>query len=137
MATKESKSISTLLMQIALGCLLIISGIWGLQGGGDEAVKAIRHVFDSNIEDVLCIVFSIIELVAGVFLIIRLFVPLGTNLDAILLLIIMIVWIVAIVLMDFIGSSGILHNGAKHFLNWLYSFAYHLLVLAAIIRIKY
>ncbi len=137
MATKESKSISTLLMQIALGCLLIISGIWGLQGGGDEAVKAIRHVFDSNIEDVLCIVFSIIELVAGVFLIIRLFVPLGTNLDAILLLIIMIVWIVAIVLMDFLGKSGIFNNGAKHFLTWLYNFAYHLLVLAAIIRIKY
>ncbi len=137
MATKETKSISTLLMQIALGCLLIISGIWGLQGGGDEAVKAIRHIFDKNIEDILCVVFSVIELIAGVFLILRLFVPLGTNIDAVLLLIIMVVWIVAIVLMDFLGSNGILNGGAKHFLTWLYNFAYHLLVLAAIIRIKY
>lgn len=137
MATKETRSISTLLMQIALGCLLIISGIWGLQGGGDEAVKAIRHIFAGNVRDIMSVVFSVIELIAGVFLLLRLFVSMGTGLDTVLMLIIMIMWVVAIVLMDILGSGGILNGGAKHFLNWLYSFSYHLLVLAAIIRIKY
>lgn len=137
MATKETRTISSLLMQIALGCLLLVSGIWGLQGGGDEAVKAIRHIFGRDIRDIMAIVFSVIELIAGVFLLVRLFVPMGAGLDTVFMLIIMIVWIIAIVLMDFFGSSGILHGGAKHFLNWLYGFAYHLLVLAAIIRIKY
>lgn len=137
MATRESRSISYLLMQIALGCLLLISGIWGLQGGGDAAVAAIRHVFGKNFRDIMVIVFSIIELVAGIFLILRLFVPVGTAIDTILMFIILIMWIIAIVLMDFLGSSGILNGGAKHFLTWLYNFAYHLLVLAAIIRIRW
>lgn len=132
-----AKSISTLLMQIALGCLLLISGIWGLQGGGDEAVKSIRHLFNGSAGDIFAVVFSIIELIAGFFLILSLFVPLLASLNTIFLFIVMIVWIVAIVLMDFLGNSGIFNGGAKHFLTWLYNFAYHLLVLAAIIRIKY
>ena len=122
---------------MALGCLLLISGIWGLQGKGDEAVRAIRHIFSGDLKDVMAIVFSVIELIAGVFLLLRLFIPMGTNLDTVLLLIIMAVWIVAIVLMDFLGSNGILNGGVKNFLTWLYDFAYPLLVLAAIIRIKY
>ena len=125
-------------MQIALGCLFIVSGIWTLQGGrGDEAAIAIRSIFEGNVEDIVLIIFAIIELIAGVFLILRVFVPLATSLDTLLMLIIMITWIVAIVFIDFIGSSGILNGGAGNFLSWLYHFANHLLVLAAIIRIKY
>lgn len=137
MATRESRTISYVLMQIALGCLLLISGIWGLQGGGDAAVAAIRHVFGKNFRDIMVIVFSIVELVAGIFLLLRLIVPVGTAIDTILMFIILIMWIIAIVLMDFLGSGGILNGGAKHFLTWLYNFAYHLLVLAAIIRIRW
>lgn len=135
---KNQRSVSSILMQIALGCLFIVSGIWILQGGrGDEAAIAIRSIFDGNVENIVCIIFAVIELVAGVFLIMRLFVPLATSLDTLLMFIIMVTWIVAIVLIDFLGNGGILNGGAKNFLNWLYHFAYHLLVLGAIIRVKY
>ena len=54
----------------------------------------------------------------------------------VLMFIIMIVWIIAIVLIDFVGRGGILNGGARDFLSWLYDFSYHLIVLGAIIYLK-
>lgn len=134
---KEQRTIGTLLLQIALGILFVVGGIWTLQNGnGDEIAGAIRSIFDGNAEKIMTIVFGIIEIIAGVFLLLRLFVFLGTNLDRLLMLIIMICWIACIVMTDFLGNHGILTNPGSNFLKWLYQFASHLIILGAIVKVR-
>ena len=137
MGEVSSFSLGRLLLHIAVGVMLAVGGIWGLQGGGDAAIDAIRNIFNGDVAKILVIVFSVIEILAGIFLLLELFIGerFGT-LDTILMLIVMIVWIVAIVLSDFLGSNGILNGGANHFLRWLYSFAQHLIILGAMVCIK-
>lgn len=134
---KNSRTVGTFILQIALALLFIISGIWILQGGkGDEISKAIYSIFSNDVSKVLCIIFGVIEIIAGVFLVLRLFVSLNTGLDTILMVVIMICWIVAIVMIDFLGSNGLLKNLDKNFLAHLAPLANHLLVLGAIIKVK-
>ena len=132
-------SIGRLLLQIAVGAMLTVAGIWALQGGGDEGISAIRHLIDAkDVENILCIVFGIIELVAGIFLILELLIgdKFG-SFDNLLMIIIMIVWIVAIVLIDFLGSGSLFNHGSHwNFLKWLYNFAYHLIVLGALLVLQ-
>ena len=134
---KTKKSIGTLVLQIALGLLFIVGGIWTLQGGnGDEMAAAIDQIFDGDIANILSIVFGIIEIVAGIFLLLRLFVTFSTKLDSLLLLIIMIVWIVFIVLVDFLGKGSLFNNFNRGFLPWINRFARHLIVLGAILKVR-
>ena len=132
-------SLGRLLLQIAVGAMLTVAGIWALQGGGDAGVAAIRSLIENrNVESILCIVFGIIELIAGIFLILSLFIgdKFG-DLGKILMIIIMIVWIIAIVLIDFLGSGSLLkHSSHWNFLRWHYDFAYHLVVLGAIVVLQ-
>ncbi len=135
METKR-RTLGTIILQIALGLLFIVGGIWSLQTGkGDEIAKAIRDLFNGDTAKIICIIFAVIELVAGVFLLLRLFVPIATNLDNVLMLIIMICWIVCIVLTDFMGSKG-LFNNFDNILTVLNQFARHLVILGAIITVR-
>lgn len=134
---RKSKTIGTFVLQIALSLFFIVGGIWTLQGNrGDEVASAIHSIFENNAADITCIIFGIIEIIAGVFLFLRLFVSLNTNLDTFLIIIIMICWIVAIVIIDFIGKNGIANNLDKNFLAFINRFAKHLLILGAIIKVK-
>ena len=48
-----------------------------------------------------------------------------------------IVAIIAIVLIDFLGSGSLFNHGSRwSFLNWLYNFAYHLIVLGALVMLQ-
>lgn len=133
----KNRSAGTIILQIALGLLFIVSGIWTLQGGkGDEIVSAFYSIFSRDIAHICCVVFGIIELVAGFFLLLRLFVTMNTNLDTVLVYIIMICWIAAIVIIDFIGKNGIVNNLNDNFLSFINRFARHLLILGSIIKIK-
>ncbi len=139
MGKANNFSVGKLLLQIAVGAMLTVAGIWALQGGGDAGVAAIRHIIEArNVESILCIIFGVIELIAGVFLILDIF--LGDRLGGlgkILMMIILIVWIIAIVLIDFLGSGSLFNHGSHwNFLNWLYDFAYHLIVLGAILVLQ-
>lgn len=134
---KKNRTVGTLVLQIALALLFIVSGIWTLQGGnGDEIATAIHSIFSNDIAKVLCIVFGVIEIIAGVFLILRLFIFLNTSLDSILMIIILICWIIAIIMIDFLGDRGLFKSLDKNFLSYLYRLANHLLVLGAIIKVK-
>ena len=136
MGKANNFSIGRLLLQIAVGAMLTVAGIWALQGGGDEGIAAIKYLIGArDFERILCIVFGIIELIAGVFLILELFIgdKIG-SLGKVLTLIIIIVWIIAIVLIDFLGSSGLFKQ--HNFLKWLYNFAYHLIVLGALLVLQ-
>ena len=130
-------SIGRVILQIAVGLMLSVAGIWALQGGGDAASSAIKGIFAGDVRNILVIVFAVIEIIAGILLIVGLFVPNSmASFNKILLLIIIIVWIVAIVLIDFLGNGGIFHSGSRNFLSWLYQFANHLIVLGALIVLQ-
>lgn len=133
---KSGWTAALLILQIAVGAMLAVGGIWALQGGGDFAARAIKGLVSGNLENILVIVFGVIELLVGVFMILKIvigdrFGSFGT----VLALIAIVVWIVAIVLSDILGAS-ILNGGSKNFLEWLYTFAQHLIILGAILAVR-
>ncbi len=134
MAKKSEVRLFWLVLNIAVGAMLAVGGIWALQGGGDFGCKAIKSVFNGDIAKILAIVFGVIELLSGVFIILQLFIGdrMG-SFGSILKLIVVIVWAVAIVLADFLGNGGLLNGGMNHFLSWLYDFALHMIVLCALL----
>ena len=134
---KSGWTAALLILQIAVGAMLAVVGIWALQGGGDFAARAIKGLVSGNAGNILVIVFGVIELLVGVFMILKIvigdrFGSFGT----VLALIAIIVWIIAIVLSDILGANGILNGGAKNFLEWLYTFAQHLIILGAILAVR-
>ena len=44
MSKESGMSLGRLLLQIAVGVMLAVAGIWALQGGGDAAVGAIKEI---------------------------------------------------------------------------------------------
>ena len=75
---------------------------------------------------------------AGVFLLISLFTTVGKLADVVLF-IIMVMWIIVIVLVDILGSRGILGNAFKSFssiISYMKTLSGHLLVLGAILIVK-
>lgn len=130
------KTIGTWVLQIALGILFVVSGIWTLQGGsGDEIAVAIKSIFSSDVSKIACVIFGIIEIIAGIFLLLRLFITLNTNLDSVLMIIIMICWIIAIALIDFMGNDSVFKNFNSGFLPFMNRFARHLLIWGSLIKI--
>ncbi|MBR1537680.1 MAG: hypothetical protein IJ630_12185 [Treponema sp.] len=134
MSKKSNVQLFWLVLNIAVGAMLAVGGIWALQGSGDFGAKAVRSIFNGDVAKILVLVFGVIELLSGIFIILQLFI--GDRMGQfgkILKLIIVIVWAVAIVLADFLGNSGLLNGGANHFLSWLYDFAMHLIILCALL----
>lgn len=134
MAKKSDVGLFWLVLNIAVGAMLAVGGIWALQGGGDFGCAAIKSIFSGDVAKILAIAFGVIELLSGIFIILQLFIGdrMGTF-GSILKLIVVVVWAVAIVLADFLGNGGLLNGGANNFLGWLYEFALHLIVLCALL----
>ena len=129
--SKDRMVLGRFILQIALGVMLAVAGIWALQGGGDAAANAIARVINGSLGHTLKVVFGVIELLSGIFLILESFIgDRFGSLDDILQIIVMIVWIVAIILMDFLGGNFNLG------LSWFYQFASHMLVLGALIYLR-
>ena len=68
---KSGWTAALLILQIAVGAMLAVGGIWALQGGGDFAARAIKGLVSGNVENILVIVFGVIELLVGVFMILK------------------------------------------------------------------
>lgn len=133
MAKKSEFSIGRLILQLALGLMLAIAGIWALAGkGGDAAVEALRGMLKGDARDIVVMFFAVIELLAGILLIVELFAgdKFG-KIDNLLGIIIIAVWAIAIVLMDFL--NGHLELGK---LDWWYNFAGHCVILGSLIYIN-
>lgn len=137
MVSQHEHSIGYLFLQIALGLFFLVSGIWTLQGSsGNEIAVAIKSVLSGDSAQICCIVFGIIEVLAGIFLLLRMFVSFSSPIDTVLMVIIMIAWIVSIVLIDFLEKGALPAGNFSSILKWLKAFAYHLLVLGAIITVR-
>ena len=146
----KNASIGKLILQLAIGALLVVAGIWvfsNTQSGGDEAVKAIRKIFDNkDFGKMIGIVFGAIELVEGAFLILEPFVGIIRNYTSLVIIAVLAIWIVATILIDFCGtgSGGLLKPSiaigdiekTEDFLKWLYQFAGHLTVIGALLYLR-
>lgn len=146
----KNASIGKLILQLAIGALLVVAGIWvfsNTQSGGDEAVKAIRKIFDNkDFGKMIGIVFGAIELVAGAFLILEPFVGIIRNYTSLVIIAVLAIWIVATILIDFCGTGfgGLLKPSiaigdiekTEDFLKWLYQFAGHLTVIGALLYLR-
>lgn len=134
MSRNGGLSLFSIVLSGAVGALLVVGGIWALQGGGDFATRAIRHLFSGDIRNVLVIAFGIVELLSGIFTIVRLFA--GDKMNAfgsVLRIIIICVWIAGIVVADFVGIGGALSGGVSDILSWIYDFATHLILVCALL----
>lgn len=146
----KNASIGKLILQLAIGALLVVAGIWvfsNTNSGGDEAVKAIRKIFDNkDFGKMIGIVFGAIEFVAGAFLILEPFVGIIRNYTSLVIIAVLAIWIVATILIDFCGtgSGGLLKPSiaigdiekTEDFLKWLYQFAGHLTVIGALLYLR-
>ncbi len=132
MAKKSALSIGRLVLQIALGVMLAIAGIWALSGKGDEAYNALKGLVNGDVGNILAMVFAVVELLAGILLVAECFIgdKFG-KFDNILGWIVIIVWIIAIVLMDFLNGNL---EVAK--LNWWYGLAGHCVILGALLSLN-
>ncbi len=131
MGKNDAKNaIASLVLMLAVGCMLAISGIYALQGksAGDLAVRGLRSIFDGNAESVVIAVFGAVELLAGVFIVLRCFI--GDRMGSfgnIISLIVVIVWVVVIVLADIVNGIG-----KPNFLAWLLQLSKDLIIFGAI-----
>ena len=146
----KNASIGKLILQLAIGALLVVAGIWvfsNTNSGGDEAVKAIRKIYDNkDFGKMIGIVFGAIELAAGAFLILEPFVGIIRNYTSLVIIAVLAIWIVATILIDFCGtgSGGLLKPSiaigdiekTEDFLKWLYQFAGHLTVIGALLYLR-
>lgn len=137
MTNNTGNSFFRIVLNFAVGAMLIVGGIWAFQGGGDFGCRAIKSLFASDVAGLVTIIFGVVELFSGAFIIFQLFIgdKIG-SFGAILKLIVIIVWLVAIVIADFMNNGGAFQGGTDRFLNWLYDFAMHLIVLCALFNTK-
>ncbi|MBR0032210.1 MAG: hypothetical protein IJP61_07990 [Treponema sp.] len=132
MAHKKStySSVFWLILNLAVGAMLAVGGIWALQGGGDFAADALKGLFSGDARKIVLIVFGVIELLSGIFIIIQFFIGDRTgSFGSALKVIIVVVWAIAIVIADFLNG----HFLAPNFLAWIYTLAMHLIVLGALL----
>lgn len=131
MGKNENRNfIASFILALAVGCMLAISGIYALQGisVGDLAVKGLKSIFDGDIEKLVISIFGVVELLAGIFIVLKCFIGdrMGT-LGRIISLIVLVVWVIVIVLADIICGIG-----RPNLLAWLFQFSKDLIIFGAI-----
>ncbi|MBR4630306.1 MAG: hypothetical protein IKO57_07690 [Treponema sp.] len=123
-----SSPIFWIVLNLAVGAMLAVGGVWALQGGGDFAADALKGLASGSNVKILGIAFGIVELLSGIFIILQCFINDGFGkLGYVLKVIICVIWALAIVIAD------ILNGDFGNFLSWVYTFASHLIVLAALL----
>lgn len=136
------RTVGLVVLQIALAFFLIVAGILGLirssAGELGQAISLLDAVFKSRtITTIIIITLAVAELIAGVFLIVEFFSG-EIRLTNVILVVFMILWIVNIVLIDIIGSiNGNIFTSTMSVLNYLSQLSRHLMILGAIIAVKY
>ncbi|MCL2069403.1 MAG: hypothetical protein FWH19_00250 [Treponema sp.] len=129
-----NKGIGMFLMNIAVACYLFCAGILGVNNNWFQSSEIRKAVTDllgrGDFTNILVVVLSVLAIVAGVCILLRLFnISLPLPIDLILI-ILAIVWVVLIILMDII--PGFQNFGKGNFVAWLMPFSVHLMVLAGI-----
>ena len=122
-----SKSIGDMILRILVGLLFVIIGIEGMADfGGNALYRELDDVFD--------IIVGAVLLVAGLLLIVPLFITgIKASFTKAAALVVLVAWVIYIVLADFMyGLRGV--DGTEWF-EWLEVLIYHLLILASVYKV--
>lgn len=129
MSKNNSASIFWMVLNLAVGAMLAIGGIFALtDSGADSAAKAVAGVLHGG--NVALTAFAVVELLSGLFIIIETFV--GDKFGKfgwILKIIVIVMWAIAIISKDIVGPGL---NGLVKLDN-IYTLAQDLIVLCALL----
>ncbi len=117
-----------LILQILVALLLLTFGLDALTGynsTGAELMRTVNKAFGGS-NNILPVIFAVIEIVVGALLILEFFMPVTTKFVFIGMIVICVVWIITIV-MNFI-SSGFLE---PNFISWLRNLSVQLILLTS------
>lgn len=135
------RGIGLIILQVAVALYLLVSGVSGLiNTSAGELAPVIGFLIDlfknSSIVTIMIIVLSICEIIAGFFLLTELFTA-DLRITDIILFIFIILWIINIILIDFIGpfSNGSVFKNLNSVLAYLSALSSHLMVLGALILV--
>lgn len=135
------RSFGNIILQIAVALFLLVSGVSGLiaSSAGDlqAVVTFLNGLFDSpSIVTIIVIVLSICEIIAGFFLIMELFTT-DLRITDMILVIFVVLWIVNIVLVDFVYpiGDGKVFRSVSSVLRYLSTLSSHLMVLGALVMV--
>jgi len=113
-------------LQILTALLLVTFGLDALTGynsTGAELMRTVNKAFGGS-NNILPIIFAVIEIVVGALLILEFFIPVTTRFVFIGMILICVVWIVTIV-MNFISSNFLEPN----LISWLRELSVQLILL--------
>ena len=134
---KGAASFWSTILQIALAIMLIIGGcnvFFGRFLYSDELISNVSPLFNGTLKDVVIYTLAVIEIIAGVLLILDLFkVKSLDKLDDICILIIMILWLVVFIVF---GDIIPLIKGNLKFVNFLSKISRDLVILCSFGIIK-
>ncbi len=117
MATKSSGMSSGAVMRIAFGAFFIVLGITGIIPQAGEGIFSL-----SKGQTPLEIVFGIVELACGLFLLLDAFRRMPGNISKMFLLVILLFWLARIVVTDFVQAIDLTNRGIifkPTFWSWL------------------
>lgn len=125
MAKRPSISLtSVFFLQLVIGIFFLSLGILGIQGH-DSTLSQLRRTFGHN--DSLQLIMAIVELVAGIILVVGLFVALSGEVQRLVSLILFCLWALVLVLQYVVDGFD-----SKHFLTWLQSLSLDSVVLVGL-----
>ena len=134
---KGAASFWSTILQIALAIMLIIGGcnvFFGRFLYSDELISNVSPLFNGTLKDVVIYTLAVIEILAGILLILDLFkVKSLDKLDDICILIIMILWLVVFIVF---GDIIPLIKGNLKFVNFLSKISRDLVILCSFGIIK-
>ena len=138
---KGAASFWSTILQIALAIMLIIGGcnvffgtFWSEIAYSDELISNVGNLFNGTLKDIVIYALAVIEILAGILLILDLFkVKSLDKLDDICILIIMILWLVVFIVF---GDIIPLIKGNLKFVNFLSKISRDLVILCSFGIIK-
>jgi len=126
------RSIGGIMLSFAVALYLLATGILGLTGRkffpDGEIRRAVTSLFKGNFAETLIVILAVLAIAAGVFVLLKFF-GMSIPITELLLVILAIVWVVFIIMIDIVYP---LNGKGTNFVDWMRSFASHLMVLAGI-----
>lgn len=113
-------------LQILVAVLLLVFGIEFLtsyNSTGNEIMRSVSKAFGGN-NNVVPVIFAVIEIVVGALLILEFFMPVATRFVFFAMIVICVMWIISIVMAFF--ANNLLE---PNFFSWMKSLSIELILL--------
>ena len=128
-----NRSIGLIVLNFAVAIYLVATGILGLTGRrffpDGEIRRAVTSLFQGDIAELLIVIFSVLALAAGAFILLKFF-GIHIPITELLLVILAIFWVVFIIMIDIVYPIN--NQRGFNFVDWLRTLGAHLMVLGGI-----